>query len=298
LPKEFVFVTGGFNQKEPVTAGLQEAVLLYPGTLRPLAAGGVRFSPLLLTSGDSGQVRWEELVQRSLFGVAINQNVRREPGNEKRVLAARLTGPVNAIVIADSDLMGEQFFELRKRGVENLNFDNVTFLLNAVDQLAGDASFIELRKRRPRHRTLEAVEARTRIYEAQRLKDTQAAEALAEQRLREAQARLDRAVREIRQRADLDESARQIMIANVESVENRRLQVARANIEDDKQRQIEASRAAMESSVRGIQNTIKLLAVLLPPAPALLMFLLISARRLRRERIGVSTDRLVERRAA
>ncbi|MGH9658084.1 MAG: Gldg family protein, partial [Bryobacteraceae bacterium] len=278
LPKEFVFVGKGFNPKEAITAGLQEVVLLYPGTLK-----GKGLIPLLETGVESGTVRWEDLVQRSMFGIAMNPNLARSAEDKPQVLAGRAG---NTIVVADVDLMGEQFFELRRRGIENLNFDNVTFLLNAVDQLAGDASFIALRKRRPRHRTLEAVEARTRTYETQRLRDTQTAEAVAEQRLKEAQARLDRAVREIQQRADLDEQTRQIMISNVQSVENRRLTVARANIEDEKQRQIELSRAEMENSIRGIQNTIKLLAVALPPIPAFVIFLLVSARRLRRERMG------------
>jgi ABC-2 type transport system permease protein len=292
LPKEFVFVSKGFNQKEPVTAGLQELVLLYPGELK--AAGGGGFVPLLESGSDSGTVRWQDLVQRSLFGVAVNQNLPHQPDDQAHVLAARVSGKANAIVVADVDLMGEQFFELRRRGVENLNFDNVIFLLNAVDQLAGDPSFIALRKRRPRHRTLEAVEARTRTYEAQRLRETQLAEATAEQRLKEAQARLDRAVREVRQRPDLDDQTRQIMISNLEAVENRRLTVARSTIEDEKQRQIEASRAEMENSIRGIQNTIKLLAVALPPIPAFLVFVFVSVRRLRRERLGAPADRLVE----
>lgn len=297
LPKEFVFVAkDGFNPNDPVSAGLQEVVLLYPGALRP--RGSVEFKPLLETTTDSGLVRWEDLVQRTLFGVTINQNLPHQPAGARHVLAARVRGQsatskLNAIVIADVDLMGEQFFELRRRGLEQLNFDNVTFLLNAVDDLAGDPSFIALRKRRPRHRTLEAVEARTRIYEAQRLRETQAAEALAEQRLKEAQARLERAVREIEQRTDLDEQTKRIMLANVQSVENRRLQVARANIEDEKQRQIENSRAEMENAIRRIQNTIKLLAVSLPPVPAFLLFVAISVRKLRRERLRVPTDRLV-----
>ena len=33
LPKEVVFVGKGFNQQDPITAGLQEVVLLYPGVL-------------------------------------------------------------------------------------------------------------------------------------------------------------------------------------------------------------------------------------------------------------------------
>jgi ABC-2 type transport system permease protein len=205
---------------------------------------------------------------------------------------------VNAIVIADADLMSEQFFDLRRRGIENLNFDNVTFLLNCVDQLAGDPSFIALRKRRPKQRTLEAVEARTRTYETQRLHESEQAEALADQRLKEAQARLDSSVRQVEGRGDLDEQTKEVMIANLKSAENRRLEVARANIDDEKQRQIEDSRAEMENSIRGIQNTIKLMAVALPPIPAFIVFLIVSVRRLRRERIGVPVDRLVDKEAA
>ena len=295
LPKEFVFVGKGFNQKEPVTAGLQEMVLLYPGTLKARSDAPGQVIPLIETSGDSGTVRWEDLVQRSLFGgVAINQNLKHTPEEGKQVLAMRVAGPINAVIVADVDLMGEQFFELRRRGIENLNFDNVTFLLNAVDQLAGDTSFIALRKRRPRHRTLEAVEARTHAYETQRLEEMRQAEATADARLKEAQARLDKAVQEIEQRRDVDEQAKQVLIANVQAVEQRRFQVARTTIEDEKQRQIDVSRADMENSIRGIQNTIKLLAVVLPPIPAVLLFLFVSIKRLARERIGVSTDRLIQ----
>jgi len=305
IPPEVVFISRGsgaeapFQPKEAVASGLQEVVLLYPGSLRARGSGKVEFIPLLETGKASGAVRWDQLVERSLFGVALRTNLPHSPEKQNHVVAARVRGksaeqPVNAIVIADVDMMGEQFFELRKRGVENLQFDNVTFLLNAVDELAGDNSFIALRKRRPRHRTLEAVEARTRAYDEQRLQETRTAQATAEQRLKEAQARLDAAVRELQQRTDVDEQTKQIMIANLQSVENRRLAVARANIEDERQRQIESSRANMEASVRGIQNTIKLLAVALPPIPAFLLFLLVSARRLRRERIGVAPERMVE----
>jgi gliding motility-associated transport system permease protein/gliding motility-associatede transport system auxiliary component len=233
-----------------------------------------------------------------VFGVAINQNLKHVPEETKQVLAMRVSGPVNAVIVADVDLMGEQFFELRRQGIENLNFDNVTFLLNAVDQLADDTAFIALRKRRPRHRTLEAVEARTRAYESQRLEEMRQAEAIADTRLKEAQSRLDKSVREIEQRKDLDDQAKQVMIANVQAVENRRLQVARTTIEDEKQRQIDVSRADMENSIRGIQNTIRLMAVLLPPIPAVLLFLLVSVRQLARERIGVPVDRLIEERHA
>jgi gliding motility-associated transport system permease protein/gliding motility-associatede transport system auxiliary component len=299
MSKEVVFVAKGFQARDPITAGLQEMVLIYPGVLVARSDAPGQVTPLLQTSGDSGTVRWEELVGRGMFGGAsINPDVKHTAAEDPQVLAVRTKGPVNAVIVADVDLMGEQFFEIRRRGIENLNFDNVTFLLNAVDELAGDNAFIALRKRRPRHRTLEAVEARTHAYESQRVEEMRQAEATADARLKEAQARLDKSVQEIGQRKDLDEQSKQVMIANVQAVENRRLQVARTTIEDEKQRQIENSRADMENSIRGIQNTIRLLAVALPPIPALLLFLFVSVKRLARERIGVPVDRLVEEQRA
>ncbi len=306
LPPEVVF--GGaanaaparpFNPDEAVSAGLQEVVLLHPGALKPIGGDKFDFFPLLETGKDSGAIAWPRLVQRTLFGIQVSPNLPHEPDEKTYVLAARVKGkesnnPINAIVIADVDMMGEQFFELRRRGVENLNFDNVTFLLNAVAQLAGDESFIALRKHRPKHRTLEAVEARTRVYEERRLQETQQAETNAEEQLKEAQARLDSAVKGLRERPDLDEQTKRIMIANLEKAENRRLTVARTNIEEGKQRQIERSRADMEASVRGIQNSLLLLAVALPPIPAFVLFVFVSLRRLRREKASVSPDRLVE----
>ncbi|MBM3811473.1 MAG: ABC transporter [Acidimicrobiia bacterium] len=294
LPPEIVFVAKeGFQTKEEITSGLQEVVLLYPGHLKP--RGGAKFTPLLTTGKAAGLMRWDQLVQRSIFGTAMVQGVPHNSTNQTYTLAARIG---KAIVAADADIMGEEFFTLRKRGVENLNLDNVTFVLNAIDELAGERSFIALRKRRPRHRTLEAVEARTRVYEEKREQEATTAAATAERRLREAQARLDTAVAQVRARQDLDEQAKEIMINNLQTAENRRLQVARTNIEEERQRQIENARAAMESSVRRIQNTIKLLAVSLPPIPAFVLFVLMSLRKLARERSRISTERLLEKKAA
>lgn len=303
LPPEVVFISpnnaeDAFNTENSVSAGLQELVMLYGGTLKAKEDAETAFTPLVKTGVESGTTLWFRIVQNTIFGVQLATNLPHEPDEETYVMAARISGESedapDAIVIADVDVMGEQFFQLRSQGVEQLNFDNVTFLLNAVDQLAGDESFIDLRKRRRRHRTLETVEELTKSYEDQRLEETREAEETADEQLELAQKRLDDAVAALEARTDLDIQTKRIMIANQQKTENRRLTVARKNIEDAKQRRIERSKADVEASVRRVQNGIKVAAVALSPVPAFLLFLFVSAQRLRREQALVSQERLVE----
>jgi ABC-2 type transport system permease protein len=303
LPEEVVFVSAqsdqaGFSLDNSVTAGLQEVVAMYPGVLLQREDSDLDFTPLLQTGVESSTSLWARLVQNSIFGPQIMPNAPHESDEARYTIAARVQGEgegsPSGIVVADVDLMGEQFFQLRAQGVENLEFDNVTFLLNAVDQLAGDESFIALRSRRRRHRTLETVEAMTKTYEDARIEDTREAEAGADEQLEAAQARLNESVATLEARTDLDLQTKRIMIANQQKIENRRLTVAQRNIEDGKQRRIERSRADMESSVRGIQNTIKIAAVALAPVPAFLLFIAMSLRRRRREEASLSRDRMVE----
>ena len=195
---------------------------------------------------------------------------------------------VDMIVVADLDFVGEQFFAIREQAIADLNFDNVTFFLNAIDLLMGDDSFIELRNRRARHRTLERVEAQTASFNEAQTAEEQQAETDAEQAIEEAQARLDERVGELRNRTDIDAQTMQIMVRNLEGVENRRLEVLSANIEAEKETRIQASREDMESQIRQIQTSIQTFAVLLPPVPVFVVGVMILLRRQRREREGAA----------
>ena len=200
-------------------------------------------------------------------------------------------GPVDIIVVADLDFISEQFFAIRQQAPGGLSFDNVTFFLNAMDTLIEDDSFIDLRSRRARHRTLERVEARTAEFIAQRTADEQAAEAEAEQALTDAQARLNDRVAELQGRTDIDAQTKQIMVRNLEEVENRRLEVLSTNINTDKDVKIQAGREDMEAQIRQIQTTIKTFAILLPPVPVMVLGAWVFVRRRRREREGAAAAR-------
>ncbi|MDE0827617.1 MAG: Gldg family protein [Vicinamibacterales bacterium] len=319
MPSEVVFLGAGnenpetFNSEADVSKDLQELVFLYPGFLGPGDDPDVEFEPLLHTGVVSGNSGYFTLVQQSFFGPQINPSPVRDQDDETYVIAARVRkvvdavtasaeptppadgdspwpteGPVNAVVIADLDFISEQFFQIRETAPANLNFDNVTFFLNAMDSLVEDDSFIALRSRRARHRTLERVEAQTAEFIEQRTLDEQQAEADAEQALTDAQNRLNERVAEVQDRDDIDAQAKQIMARNLQEVENRRLQVLSTNIQTEKETQIRASLERMETQIRAIQSRIKTFAILLPPVPVLAFGVMVFVRRQRRERDGAA----------
>ena len=318
LQSEFLFVGPGngndatFSPDHAMTAQLQELLLPFVGFLQAVDDPAYPFEPLVRTGRASGANGYFSLVRPSPFGPQLNPSPPRTQDDEDYVVAAQVrttepgeatsggddqagAGSVHMIVVADLDFVGDQFFAIREQAPGGLNFDNVTFFLNAIDTLVGDDSFIELRSRRARHRTLERVEAQTAAFIDQRTQDEQEAERDAEEALTQAQARLNDRVAELRSRDDIDAQAMQIMVRNLERVENRRLEVLSTNIEAEKQTAIRGSRETMESQIRQIQTTIKTFAILLPPIPVLLMGVVILVRRQRREREGaVLAHRLKE----
>jgi ABC-2 type transport system permease protein len=307
LPPEVVFVGRGngnaasFNDAYPASKGLQEVVFLFPGSVAKAGDSTFEFEPLVRTSAVSGTTDYSQVIQKSFFGMQLVPfgGARYATGSDYPI-AARISGErvaggdttrANIIFIADLDFISDQFFEIRRRGFENLNFDNVSFFLNCIDVLAGDDSFVELRRRRVQHRTLTSVEARTRAYAEKRAADEQQAQTEAQAALAEAQARLDQRVAELRNRTDLDATTREIMTRNLQEAETRRFEANKATIEAGRDARIERSKEEMESQVRRIQSGIKSLAGLLPPVPVFVVGILIFMRRQRREREGAAAAR-------
>jgi ABC-2 type transport system permease protein len=308
LPRETVFVAAGngnpeaLNRHSPVTAGLQEVLLLYPGYLQPASATNFTFDPLLQTGRVSGSTSFFDLVVPTRAGMAINDAVAREPDHRQYVLAARTQSkkpvisdpgarPVDLITIADLDFISDNFFAIRSMAASNATFDNITFFLNAIDVLAGDESFIALRNRRGRHRTLERVEAQTRVFMDRRTREEQEAEKVARTALEEARSHLQKRVEDLNARSDLDVQTKQIMARNVEATENRQLRVLENTIQEAKDSKIRASRETMELQVGTIRARIRTLAVLLPPLPVLIFGAVIFVRRTRREHEGAAALR-------
>lgn len=306
LPQETVFVGYGngnpdaFNRSNPATSSLQEVMLLYPGYFLQVENPDITFEPLMQTGKVSGASSFFDVVQPTPQGMAINSALTREPDGRQYVLAARVQSkqplsdapnakPLNLITIGDIDFISDAFFGIRAMAQATANFDNITFFSNAIDLLAGDESFIALRNRRGRHRTLERLETQTRTFVDRRAKEEQQAQQEAQAALEAARNRLSKRVADINARTDLDGQAKAIMVRNIEETENRQLRVLETNITQARDTKVRASREAMEGQIRNIRTRIRTFAVLLPPVPVLLVGVALFVRRTRREREGART---------
>ncbi len=249
----------------------------------------------------------------------MNQRRRYFPSGENYTLAARITGQapaepepaaaarkdaekkeqkpaanLNVIAIADLDLIGEQFFAIRANQSDSsdLNFDNVPFVLNCVDVLAGDESFVSLRKKRPKHHTLRALETETSKFYEKLEVETKVAEEEARKELDAAQKDFDKQVDQVKNNTELDERSKEVQLENLQAVAQRRLDVKKAIIEDQKQARIRDSRADLEQNTREIQNNVRFKAAALPPLPPLLLGLAVWFVRRTRENLGANPKRL------
>jgi ABC-2 type transport system permease protein len=315
-PNEFIWAARGswkgglppFNDESPITSGLQECVLLFPGKIDRLdpkpatgdagatpAPSGTEFTTLLRSSPSSGQVAYQGLLQRGPFGIGgLNPNRRPVRLAQQQPMAVQLRGgpgKINAVLVSDLDMISPTFFDIRESGTAGMEFDNVTFVLNAVDVLAGDQSLLDLRKKRRAFRTLERLEERRKSELEQTQVAIDRADAEAQQRLGEARARMDQRLKEIDQRTDLDQTSKDILSRSTQQAEQRRLDAQSRAIEDQKRQTIEDARLQTKREIDKLQMSIRVAAVTLPPVPALLIGLAVMVRRRRAERAARSAPR-------
>ena len=293
---------------DPIVAGLSEVVVLFGGSLAAASGHEGEFTPLLTSGPSTGFNTFDEMTDRHiLFGVQGPIVPSKRTMTPPVVQAARIVGPEssgddakgkNVIVVADLDMFGDQFFAMHERGgdidgdgLDDIRFDNVSFLMNAIDALSGDEGLVDLRKRRAMYRRLTRVDDLTKDARTKREEAIQAANTTAETSLKEAQAALDAAVKAVNERSDLDQTTKAVMLKSAEEAENRRLAAKREAVARDKAKAIAKVEAEHLREVDAVQNEIRLMAVLLPPIPALFLGAIIFGRKRRREREAIPNAR-------
>jgi ABC-2 type transport system permease protein len=304
-----------FNPDSPITRQLQKVMLFYPGSIRPQENSKLKFDPLMRSGPHSVTYPWNDYVtsaggMMAMMGgggvVPVMPPAKSERDEEvSPVIAARITGSsadktktINAVFVADMDMLTNAFFFIRDKEWQDLKVDNIAFILNAVDVLADDDALLALRSRQARQPTLTRIEKRTDAFKKLQSEESVAAEKKAKTALDEAQAKLDEAVNEIEKDDSLDPETKRVKKMMAQRTESQKLEVTKQNIENQKKRTIKETKDSTERKIREIEGTAWALAVTLPPIPAFILGIVIFSMRIQREREGIIPDRLVHKKSA
>ena len=171
----------------------------------------------------------------------------------------------------------------------------MTFALNALDVLAGDDSFLELRSRRTKLRKLERVEAQTTKYIDEHLAAKKSADDAAKEELKSARKQLDEAKTTIMEDNTLDDRQRTLLLQTLAQTVIKKMELAGKEIEREKERTIKKARTRREQQIRSTEARIRYLAILLPPLPAILLGVIVLLFRAADERKNITIDRLVKK---
>ena len=332
LYEEFVFVDQGqdkasepFNESDPVSAGLQQLLFVFPGSVSGLNVSEMAFTPLVQTGTKTGTVDVQQIAPMAMFGMMqISEERKQTPTGREYILAARIQGDLpgqpdsapaegdadqekdaestklDVILVSDIDMLHRAFFSLREQGDNpeaglDLQFDNVTFVLNVLDSLAGDDRFIEIRKRRAIHRTLTAIERatedsrKTTAEEAKRLQDEY------DDFVKDEQKKLDDKMKSLEARMKKENMGAQdvlLQVAMAQQAGQKRLDAEKERLKAEMERERNRIDTKMTLEIKRVQDTYKLWAVLLPPILPLLIAVLVFFSRHMQEKEGVSRSRL------
>mgnify|MGYP001252669187 CR=1 FL=1 len=305
LPPDYVFIRAShgdvqtINADSDVTRGLQELIVLFPGLIRKAKEKtDLKFEPLLWSGPQSGTIEWNDHFPRGMMGgPADPSRIARDTESRKpQVIAAHVHGEkdgseINAIYVADLDFISNQIFSISQNEMHGLRLDNVKFILNCVDVLAGDKSYVALRNRRPKHRILTGVQEQIDDFRSQARSSREEADERAEKEIARIQEELDKVIEAIQENTELSvfEKVKDMEIARMNK--QREFDVQKARIEQEKERELEDLEAVEKRQVRQLEDEIRFWAVILPPLPSILLGILVLTMRLSAERQTIEESR-------
>jgi ABC-2 type transport system permease protein len=334
-----------FSEKDAISSGLQQVLLLFTGSLKHLNASDMKFEPLLQTGDETAEVSFADLQQMNPFGGGggLNPNRRPKPTREYYTLAAHITGKlseedaaelaakeaadeakeaekkdddkdedkkddekaekrerngIDVVVVADLDLFYQEFFQFRQQSADperelNLSLDNITFTLNVLDELAGDDRFIDIRKRRPKHRVLETIERKTKDAKAEAEKKKHKYRQDFEQAVAKEQADFDKKVADLeKRRNEMNQIEFLQRLQMLKQEGQQRVEAAKSRLEKERDQEVTKIERQLNLQITREQDWYKMWAVVLPPILPMLVGLAVFFNRRAHEREGVSRNRL------
>jgi ABC-2 type transport system permease protein len=319
-----------FNEDLEISSGLNQLLFLYPGAIRKVDDSKLKFEQVLQTGAEnSGTVRASVLARFDPQRPNPNrEGLPRTLGNGGSIIAAAIKGPapeeeaalnapkekgkdtadtaenadkknekkkdMNVILVSDIDWVIPSFFYIREGGEERFlpATQNVPFILNIVDELAGDNRFIDIRKRAREHRTLTRIDEATYDSRKQANEDEDKFIAQIDKEEQDARKSMNDKIEQVEGRTDLNQMEKSVLLEQVRMREQDKLDARVRSLAEERKSKVKEIRYGLEQNVRSVQDTYKFLAILIPPIPPLLLALAVFFRRRELERQGVARERL------
>lgn len=291
------------SRDDPATGQLNQVAFAAPGFLAKRDGAAITFEPLITTSAEAAPIPAE--------AVRLEPNPARilaefRPAGTPLVLAARVRGvlpsafpdgppppeegqeapqrrephrarsegPVNLVVIADSDILEDRFWvrvqDFFGQPVATPFADNGALVVNLLDTLTGSDALIGLRSRGESRRPFELVDAMRRQAEA----EFRAREQALQKRLEETEAKL----RELR-RGTAEAGGRADPVLTPE--QRAAIEAARADILETR-RELRAVQRELRRDIEALQTTLRLANIVAVPLVVALIAIALGLWRIRR----------------
>ena len=315
--------TRGGSADSDRASGINEVLFQFTGDLTPVPDAKLEYDPLV-TTGKAGRIRIDDLLQTRSPAELVSK---RGAARGNLMLAAAIQGDqansitpetafdtqpspalTNVIYVADIDVLSDYFVQIRNQPIQQgieYHFQNMNFVLNMIDSLAGEDTYLPLRNRRVEHITLEVVEETysdamdevikaTNDFEIEMTAERNKIRADLQNRIKPLQEsiRLEQAKKEKGKPYDANKLAAQTVLLQQEGREqSNKYQTRIRELENERRVQKRQIDLDAELKIQEIQRWFKLMAVIVPPIPPLVVGTIVFFRRRLREREGISKAR-------
>ncbi len=327
---EFVFIDKAsgaaqpFNRSEGISSGLQTLLFPFPGSIGRRHTSDLKFVPLVFTGTSTGTVKHDDILEMSFFGPSgLNPARPRTVTQMEYVLAARIHGKlpkpaadppaekkdeaakpadvaINVVLVPDIDMLHEAFFRLREvgeiRGSDiRFDFDNVTMVLNILDTLAGDQRFVDLRNRRPAHRTLTRIQSLTEEARRKTAESRQAEEEKVKKLEEDVKKSMEDRLKKLREQIEKQNLSDEEIASRVDLLQEdlqRRMDIQLVQARRERDRKINRIETELSTQIDRLQSRYKGYGLVLPVLPLLLVAIVVFFVRRAGELEGVSRRRM------
>jgi ABC-2 type transport system permease protein len=198
---------------------------------------------------------------------------------------------INTIYVADVDIVSDMMFNVAQTEVQGLKLDNVRFILNCVDFLAGDDKYVSLRNRRAKFRVLKYLDEQVREFrekaEDERIKADKDAKKALEKRTDD----LDKEIEDIQNDDELTETEKRQRAQMAVETKRRQLEVEKGKIERKTEAKLKALDTRVKRQTQEEESSFRFHAVFWPPIPAILFGIVFLILRISSERMSIEESR-------